>query len=371
MHVPYPKNVCSFILSLFFILQTATAQVSFTGKVIDENNDAAIPNATVYFNNTTIAAETNAQGEFSFHNIRFFNTDVVIISPGYELFAFKPAAAKMGSNKFVFKMRKKKAGSLPKDAMETANTPAYRQAFLQGLLGITNEAVQSTVSNFKDVYFDRDTSFEGFIATADTTLIVVNKLCGYKMYYNLVSFYYDTYTRQSYFSGYCHYESLADGSQFQTARNHCYFGSSQHFYRSLIANKLYQEGFGVFVKDTVPAAGARHPGDEDLYRPLTATQVLWIDSTNNYSIGIKDKLIIQYNNNPATKNYLRTVLEYIDGDLKKGIEASIEIKHAPVELTTIGVPVDDSELEYGGFWSYEKLANTLPLDYQPDPKPLK
>jgi hypothetical protein len=191
------------------------------------------------------------------------------------------------------------------------------------------------------------------------------------MYYNLSSFFYDGFTRRSYYAGYCRYEPLGNDNQFQVARNHCYFGSSQHFYRSLVANKLYEEGFGVFVKDTPPATGGRNAGDEDLYRPLTATRILWIDSSNNYSIGIKDKLVVQYTGNTAIKSYLRTILEYIDGDLKKGIEASIEIKRAPVELTTIGVPVDDSELEYGGFWSYEKLANTLPLDYQPDPKPIK
>ncbi|CAN5572779.1 hypothetical protein BH11BAC5_BH11BAC5_21080 [soil metagenome] len=371
MPTPYPKYVYCFLLSAFFFLQPVCAQLSFRGKVIDENGDAAIPHATVYFNNTTIATETNAKGEFSFDNIRFFNTEVVIVSPGYELFAFRPAEAKMGANKFVFKMRAKKAGVVPTAGVEAANTASYREAFRQGLLGITNEAAQSTVNNITDVYFENDTTSGGFNAAADTTLTIVNKLCGYKMYYNLVAFYYDAFTRQSYCSGYCRYEVLGDVKQFQTARNHCYFGSSQHFFRSLVANKLYEEGFGIFVKDTIPAAGGSNPGDEDRYRPITATQVLWIDSTNNYSIGIKDKLIIQYNSNPTTKSYLRTILEYIDGDLKKGIEASVAIKHAPVELTTIGVPVADSEMEYGGFWSYEKLANALPLDYQPDLKPLK
>jgi hypothetical protein len=190
------------------------------------------------------------------------------------------------------------------------------------------------------------------------------------MYYNMVMFTYDAFNGQSYFSGYCRYESLGEGTQFQTARNHCYFGSSQHFYRSLVANKLYEEGFGVFVKDAA-RPGSGQPADEDRYKPVTATQVLWIDSMNNYSIGIKDKLVVQYSRNPVTKNYLRTILEFVNGDLKKGIEGSIDVKRAPVELTTIGVPVDDTELEYGSFWSYEKLANTLPLDYQPDAKPEK
>lgn len=368
--MPRPKYVYCFFLSAFFFLQSACAQLSCSGKVIDENGDKAIPNATVFFNNTSLATKTDARGEFSFGNMRFFNTELIIVSPGYELFTFKPAEAQLMGKKFVLKMRAKKTDAFSKNADAVANKTAYQGAFQQGLLGITNEAAHSTVNNLTNVYFENDSTTGGFMATADTTLTIVNQLCGYKIYYNLVGFFYDGFSRRSYFSGYCHYETLGDESQFQTARNHCYFGSSQHFYRSLVANKLYEEGFGVFVKDTAQVHQNGPRSDEERFRPVTAKQILWIDSTNNYSIAIKDKLIIQYGSNTTTKKYLRTILAYVDGDLKKGIEASINIKLAPVELTTIGVPVDDSDIEYGGYWGYEKLANTLPLDYKPGPKPL-
>jgi hypothetical protein len=365
MRMPYPKFAYCFLLSAFFFLSSAHAQLSCKGKVIDERGDVAIPHASVYFNNTTIATETDAQGEFRFDNIRFFNTELVIVSPGYEVFVYKPTAAQLAAKKFVLKMRSK--NTLSNKRPDMPDKAAYGEAFKRGLLGITNEAAHSTINNLQAVYFEDD-STGSTNAFADTTLEIINNLCGYKMHYNMVMFTYDAYNGQAYYTGYCRYESLGEGPEFQLSRNHCYFGSSQHFYRSLIANKLYEEGFGVFVK-AAPQPG--HPADEDLYRPVTTTQVLWIDSMNNYSIGIKDKLVVQYNRNPVTKNYLRTILDFVNGDLKKGIEGSIDVKRAPVELTSVGMPVDDSELEYGSFWSYEKLANTLPLDYLPDEKPMK
>ncbi len=375
MNSLYQKFIyCVFLLTIF-CAPSLYAQVSFTGKVIDEKGDVAIQNASVYFNNTAIATQTNARGEFSFNNILFFNTELVIYSPGYELVVFKPTAAQLVVKKFVFKMQAKQKAAILKGGPVGDSKKLYLDAFFQGLLGLTQEAAQCTVSNAANIRIGAGNANSGFVVVADTALVIVNNMLGYTLHYNLEQFLFDGYSRRSYFTGYCRYEALGDDKQFQLNRNHCYFGSSQHFYRSLTANKLYEEGFGVFMKDTTKAPTSIHNGEADdagdRFLPITAQKILWIDSTNNFSIGVKGKIVVQYNRNPYSKPYLSKILSYLEGDLKKGMEANIEIKTAPVELTTIGVPVDDNTVDYGGFWSYEKLANTLPLDYKPDLKPLK
>ena len=375
MNTGYQKFIyCVFLLTIF-CAPALCAQVSFTGKVIDEKGDIAIENASVYFNNTSIATQTNAQGEFTFNNIPFFNTELVIYSPGYELVVFKPTAAQLAVKKFVFKMQAKQKAAILKNSPVGDSRKLYLDAFFQGVVGITQEADQCTITNATAIRVGAGSENSGFIVVADTALVIVNNMLGYTLHYNLEQFLFDGYTRRSYFTGYCRYEPLGTDKQFQLNRNHCYFGSSQHFYRSLVANKLYEQGFGVFMKDTTQAPHGIHTGEADdggdRLLPITAQKILWIDSTNNFSIGVKGKLVVQYNRNPYSKPYLAQVLNYVEGDLKKGMEANIAIKAAPVELTTIGVPVNDNTVDYGGFWSYEKLANTLPLDYQPDAKPLK
>ncbi len=362
------RYCCCFLLA-FFCLQRACAQTSFTGKVINEKDDAAIQNASVYFNNTTIATQTNQQGEFKFEAIPFLNTELVIFSPGYELIVFKPTTAQLSVKRFVFKLHAKELPELPKQNLNPELKKNYLNAFYQGFLGITEEAAHCEVSNGKDIYFTGDKTNGGFSAFADTALVIINNLLGYKIYYNLVQFFYDGFNGRSYFTGYCRYEELGDEKQFRQTRSHCYFGSSQHFYRSLVAHRLNEQGFGVFINSPAKAPAGKNSkkneGDDN-FTPLTEQQILWIDSSNNFSIGIKGKLVIQYNKNPHSKSYLSKILLYLEGDLKKGIEANIDIKNAPLELTTIGVPVDDTNIEYGGYWSYEKLANTLPFDYQPE-----
>lgn len=373
MHTRYLKIYCSLFLLQGIFFQQAFAQISFSARVIDEKGGTAIQNASVYFNNTTIATKTNAKGEFTFENVRFFNTELVIYCPGYEPIVYKPTTEQLAVKKFVFKMKTKLPPDTAQQAILTANKKntrldeVYFSTFRVGFVGITREASHCLIVNPEDIYFGPDQARGGFNAFADTIIVVINNQTGYRLHYLLADFFCDAFNRQSYFTGYCWYEPLGDDKQYQLARNHCYFGSSQHFYRSLVANKLYQEGFGVFMKDTTTSA----LNGEDNYIPLPAQKILWIDSSNNFSIDIAGKLIVQYNRDPYAKYYLRDILPYVDGDFKKGMEANIEIKAAPLELTTIGVPVDDSNIEYGGFWSYEKLANLLPLDYQPDEKPLK
>lgn len=370
MTILYPKYRYYYCFLLaFFCLQQACAQISFTGKVINETGGIAIQNASVYFNNTTIATQTNQQGEFKFEAVPFFNTELIIFSPGYELIVFKPTTAQLLVKKFIFKLHSKESPALPKENLTPELKKNYLNAFYQGFLGITDEAFHCEVSNGKDIYFTEDKRNGGFIAFADSALVITNTLLGYKIYYNLGDFFYDGFNGRSYFAGYCRYEELGDEKQFLSNRSHAYFGSSQHFYRSLIAHQLNKEGFGVFINKPAKASRDKNAdqnvGDNN-FSPITEQQILWIDSSNNFSIGIKGKLVVQYNKNPHSKSYLSKILPYLEGDLKKGIEANIDIKTAPLELTTIGVPVDDTNVEYGGYWSYEKLGNLLPLDYKPE-----
>lgn len=373
------KNKISLLLFIAFFAcaGAAMAQVSFSAKVVDDKAGAAIQNASVYFNNTTIATKTNEQGVFSFNDIRFFNSELVIYSPGYELIVFKPTTTQLAANKFVFKMQAKHPrDTAQQNAIAAAKKNdtwyrAYMGNFYRGVVSVTKETSQCVLVNPQAIDFAPNADQSGFNAFADTALVIVNNQTGYRLHYILIDFFSEAFSMRSYFSGYCWYEPLGDNKQYQVARNHCYFGSSQHFYRSLVANKLYEQGFGVFTKDAANPTFVNSDGEvEDNYIPLPAQKILWIDSTNNFSIGLKGKLVVQYNKDPYLKYYLADQM-LANGFLKNGIEASVEIKETPVELTTIGVPVDDSNIELGGFWNYEKLANTLPLDYVPDNKPFK
>ena len=354
------------ILLLFFFIRPTCAQTSFTGKVINENDGSPIQNASLYFNNTTIATQTNGQGEFKFDNINSLNTELVIFCYGYQLIVFKPTAAQLAVKRFVFKLSVKEIVQTEK---EDLSLKLKANIFYMNFVGITEEATKSFITNEKDIYFIEDTSNSCFRVYSDTSIVIINKLLGYKMSYNLVEFFYNEITTQAFFTGYCRYEKLGDDKQFQHSRNKCYKGSMQHFYRSLIANQLYQQGFNTFLIN--PAATPDDSTNTIIYnkenaRPITAQQILMIDSSNNFFIGINGRLLVQYNKNPGTKSYLAQILPYLSGNLDKGIEVYIDFRNSPIELTSIGVPVDYTNISFDGFWNYERVANTLPYDYEPE-----
>ena len=147
-----------------------------------------------------------------------------------------------------------------------------------------------------------------------------------------------------------------------------------HFYQSLVAHQLYEQGFGTFLVQPVKEstgvvkkrdATAQQPGDEILPTPLGAQEILYIDSTNNFSIRVAGELLVQYNKDPFPKLFL-VQTGNMEGYLRKGVESSIFFKASPIELNKAGLPVDDTNIEYTGYWMYEKIANTLPINYKPN-----
>ncbi len=363
----YMKYHCCFVLFIFFFFKQACTQTSFTGKVINETDNSPIQNASVYFNNTTIATQTNKQGEFSFEDINSLNTELVIFCYGYELIVFKPTAAQLAVKRFIFKLHPKEILRTKKDV--PVDKAFYQYIFHKNFIGITEEAAESSITNEKDIYFIGDTIGKALRVFADTSVEIVNRLLGYKMSYNLVEFLYRGIGDEAFFTGYCRYEKLGEDKKYQHSRDNCYKGSMQHFYRSLVADQLYQQGFNTFLISATIA-----PGDSTntiIYsrenaRPITAQQILMIDSTNNFSIDINGRLLVQYNKNPATKSYLSQIVPYLSGNLDKGIEVYIDFRNSPIELTSIGVPVDDANMSLDGYWNYDRVANTLPYDYEPE-----
>jgi hypothetical protein len=75
--------------------------------------------------------------------------------------------------------------------------------------------------------------------------------------------------------------------------------------------------------------------------------------------------VVQYNKAPFPKNFL-TQTTNMEGYLQKGVESSIFFKASPIELNKVGLPVGDTNIEYAGYWMYEKIANTLPITYKPN-----
>jgi CarboxypepD_reg-like domain len=362
-------------LLLFFFTIPAYAQINLTGRVLDESDDAPLVGASIYFNYTTIGTYSNQQGNFHFEAIRLPGTELVVYAPGYEILVFTPTAEQVQGKKFVFKLPPKEKAVFSKMVVPENVRNRWLGVFKGNLLGITEEASKSSILNEGAIYFLRGTSETMMVAYADTPLVIINNMLGYKIIFNLVEFWYDNATGNNYFLGYSRYESIDNNKQSIRNRKRAYGGSALHFYRSLISNQLYQQGFGTFLmqslKDTgtagLPTGAALVSKFDSMMMavPVAAPEILYIDSTNNLSIRIAGRLLVQYEKDPAAK---KSILQkgLVNGMLSKGVESTILFKTAYIGINSGGVLSDYSKLSYSGYWMYERLANMLPYDYVPD-----
>jgi hypothetical protein len=362
---------CCFILFLLLGLP-AYSQTDISGRVVDEKDNMPLPGASVYFNNTTVSTYTSPDGDFHFEGIRMLNTEMVIYAPGYEVLVYKPTVKQIEGKRIVFKLQAKALNAVTKLPLTGSNRREFINMFRQFFLGVTDEANTCKIVNESSIYITQAESDSSFRICADTALVIINSLLGYKIIYNLEEFRYDYATGKPYFSGYARYEELGGNTKWIKHRDKAYHGSTLHFYRSLVNHQLYEQGFGIFLMKPVPdtnltmqpGALITPDGCVVMAEPLSAQNILFIDSTNEISINLADELWVQYNEDPASKFFLITH-GYMDNLGVKGVESSIRFKKSPVGINYKGVLDDYSNIEYSGYWMYEKVANTLPLNYQP------
>jgi hypothetical protein len=374
MITPKISRSCYLVISLLFFSLEVFSQTDITGRVVDENNGAPLANASVCFNNTTIGTHTDENGEFRFETIRMLNTEIVIFSPGYEVLVYKPDPGKVDGKRIVFKLLAK-AAALAQDKPElTEEARVINMEFFHTFfLGITDEAKHCKIINENAIYFTRGTNASSFIIKADTPLVIINSMLGYKINYYLEEFSFDTHDGKNTLSGYAFYESMGDNVRWLKNRDKCYYGSTLHFYRSLVNHRLYEENFGTFLLKPLPKNAFSAlpdnilllPGEDTLLvEPVGAQELLFIDSTNEMTIHAGGKLLVQYYKDPPAKFFLMQQGFYLPLQ-QKGVESYISFQTSPLKINYKGVLDDYSGVEYRGYWIYEKVANTLPFDYQP------
>lgn len=195
-----------------------------------------------------------------------------------------------------------------------------------------------------------------------------------------MEFFYDQQNGRTSYYGYTRFNEMGDKNRWIKNRKNCYYGGTIHFYRSLIANRLKQEGYNVYIikpvhfsTDSTPGNGhktttspSKTQQEMAMAVEVTAAQIISTDSSNNnnYNITIAGKLMVQYGREPASKNYLRKNT-FIQGDIPMGFRSYITVTSPAISLNNAGIINNPIDVLYGGYWIYEKAANMLPYNYFP------
>ncbi len=382
-------KIHSLILSAALILLSvkATAQTVITGKVVDDATGLAIAGASVYINNTSAGSISNQAGEFSFTISNITQGDLIVSSVGYEVLAFKVNFTTADNKRYLCRMQVKQQQLQEVLVISDKTRQRWMSVFRENFLGLTEEAASCNLKNDNAIYFTKGTA-EGtnsFNAYCDTPLVIINKMLGYKISFQLIEFSFDEASGSTYYYGYTRFDELGEKKKYFKNRKRSFYGSTFHFYRALISNRLAEEGFMTYevrkIKitgdSTKSIAGSKSkavtissskPAESFAgAMPVTAADLVQKDTAREdfFKITIHDKLMVQYKKDPFSKRYLSAKVMMREA-LPVGVRSYITCTMPFYFVDKNGITEDPLSVRYGGYWTYEKAANMLPYNYEPD-----
>lgn len=376
-----------FVVLALSLTQVVFSQWRISGKVVNGESEKPLVGASVYINSSTIGTTTNENGEFALPSVGNGIYEIVASYVGYEVVVYR-ADIQSKDLRITFQLKPKPAEL--RNIVVTTDEVRRRwlNTLTQHFLGITEAATKCTIKNKDEILFLDAGTRRGIKAYSAAPLEVVNKELGYRIFFQLEDFFYDPDEGRTYFYGYSRFEELTEKgkvpARYLRNRERYYRGSTLHFFHSLIGGIVKEEGFlllnvrkmsrdsvGSGTKVDVNEGGniirVNTPNKMNIGYPVTPEQIFSKDSTDGkivYVLNWKEKLRVTYTKNPYPKNYLSKKVMMV-GNMPIGVYSDVEMMEAPVYMDPNGSLYNPLAITMSGYWSYEKLASMLPINFRP------
>lgn len=323
-----------------------------SGIVVDKTTQEPIPGANVFLNNTSFKAVTGLNGQFS---IRAEAGSYQIISyvPGYENISNE---VQVGSQvlRFRFEMEVLHMELEARNVVSERDPVWYEnlKLFETLFLGSSFNAKRCVIRNPKVLVLDRDTVSGELKAWAKDLLIIENKRLGYKIEYLLKTFNGNVNNGSLSYLGYANFEDLTPlkyRRRWSKLRNRSYYGSVNHWLKALVKRDLEEQGFEMW----------HYPiGEERL--PVSYEEIFPFANQPNVIQGPK-KIQVVY-----TKEKEEHLFQRVYSYPNRGHQVSVvEMQDDAVKVDIYGNPDPPLGIFYNGYMAWERIADTVPLNYIP------
>lgn len=276
------------LLCLLVISATAFAQNKIIGRVVDATTGESLPQANVFFTNTSIGTSTGIDGSFELSGFASGKYDFNVTFVGYAM--YRQSYTFSGTE--VVRLLVK----LPQDAeqlKEIVVTPNEREreqnikAFKKLFLGENKFAKQCVITNMDEIYLYRDIGEGVFTAHSSKPIIVENKALGYRIRYHLLLFEHFYNTGELRIYGIPQFEELKERKSSERAtweknRADAYRGSLVHFMRALASDQLLEEHF--YVSRIYELPNPQRPPPEIIEKQIDSLRTLRNKAESNRSL---------------------------------------------------------------------------------------
>jgi hypothetical protein len=403
------KRLCSSLLLLFVFVSAFGQNLSITGVVKDKKGET-IPGAGVYLSNYKNATVTNTDGRFALSNLKPGNYDVLVQMMGYLPYTKNVILSDKSASIEV--VLQENSIALNEVVIHTdPNREKYLTMFKEAFIGKTPNSAKCKILNPAVLNVDFDKDAEILTVKSSDFLIIENKALGYKLRYMLQLFEYNFKTHIVYFAGLPTFEDLKGSKSkrntWKKNREIAYHGSSEQFFKSLYAGTSKENGFIIYKLIKIP--NSQRPADsvidKNIKRYMNAQHgVVRLGSAENDALnywikvrqmpkdmsvlnrseilldtlvrptytGLKtinftDELYVMYTNERESVGYTNVSGQSISRplDIPNYQISVIHLLQAPVTFYPNGGRNEPRSMLFEGFWAYEKIADTVPMDYIP------
>ncbi|GGE89856.1 CarboxypepD_reg-like domain-containing protein [Chishuiella changwenlii] len=373
-------NLKQIFLSLFLFSQIVFSQNIIKGKVIDENSKP-ISGASIYVDNSTINTKTNSNGEFEL-DLPNGQYNLIAKANLFENFILGINATDKKNHTITLEPEVISLQETVVQAMSKEDWLYYYKVFLKLFLGENEAASKSKIENSKDLRFKYDKQTKELTASSRKPLLITNKYLGYKIEYDLIDFNVNYKTNYALTLGTALFTELkASASQqkkWKKNRLKSYLGSVNHFMKSIYYNRLDEDGYDVKrlirkdnpdyikYKENLAFGGITNEKVPPKIITYLINQKVPYDSlkivkNNQQYLNFKGLYSIEYKKEKEDLEYAKQ-----NGSSLIGNQLSIfALKDEEfLKIEENGTYYHPGNLIVEGYFSYEKIANMVPMDYK-------
>jgi hypothetical protein len=374
-------------------------QITITGRIADGTTKEPLPFASVFINNSMQGTVSDQNGHFELAVNAGFQ-EMIVSMVGYDRLVYQTEFTGE-STRFLFELAPLVVELSELEVKGERSSEWYEnlRIFKYHFLGNSENGIRSEILNPEVLVIDGQKSSLN-VKSVDF-LEIENHGLGLQIRYLLSSFEYDVEEGVVRYMGYPTYSELDGGrlkvNRWVKARERAYLGSWMHFKRALRDGKLIEEGFEVRSMENIP--NPDRPDDQiigeakrrleeiqglsySLFRDSLTTVVgketlpTTIEKIGNellppdaYSREVDGALVLDF------ENYLQ--ITYIHGKLPRAFIQSFHQGNrpnsnnrvsnirlvSPIIIYPSGQESNPLHLYLYGYWAWQKMADSLPLDY--------
>eukprot|EP01132_Coremiostelium_polycephalum_P020110 gene20110-23905_t len=237
------RHFCIFFILLLFSTSVYSQNLSISGEVKDKKGET-LPGAGIYLSGYKMATVTNNEGRFVLTGLKPGNYDVLVQMMGFLPFT-KNVILSDKSVSIDIKLEENTIQLNEVVIRTDPNREHYINLFKEFFIGKTPNAEKCKLLNPQVLDVDYDNNARLLTVKSNEFLVIENKALGYRLKYLLQYFEYNYNTRTIYYAGLPNFEELKGSSSKKRTwaknREIAYYGSSQHFFKSLYQNRTKEE----------------------------------------------------------------------------------------------------------------------------------